>query len=81
MSDDENLIDDTNEITDDTTEGTTVALSETAAILANKEVERQRLQADVEAFLARGGQIDHVENNVIADVPKKPEVKYGGQPI
>ncbi|TVZ41216.1 hypothetical protein P886_0559 [Alteromonadaceae bacterium 2753L.S.0a.02] len=47
----------------------------------SKEAERRRLQAEVEAFLARGGKIDEIPPNVVADPPKKPESNYGGQPI
>ncbi len=43
--------------------------------------ERLRLQNEVEAFLASGGQIRHIPANVRADPPKKPESNYGGQPI
>ena len=46
-----------------------------------KEEERKRLEADIEAFLAKGGKIDHIEANVMADPPKKPTSNYGGQPI
>ena len=42
---------------------------------------RAQLDADVEAFLARGGKIQSVEANVMADPPKRPESNYGGQPI
>ena len=50
-------------------------------ILQNKERERQQLQADVEAFLARGGKISTIDANVLADPPRKPESSYGSQPI
>ncbi|WP_188149439.1 hypothetical protein [Teredinibacter waterburyi] len=46
-----------------------------------KDAERRRLQAEVDAFLARGGKINHIAANVVADPPKKPESNYGGQPI
>ena len=42
---------------------------------------RVQLDADVEAFLARGGKIQSVDANVMADPPKRPESNYGGQPI
>jgi hypothetical protein len=42
---------------------------------------REQLDADVEAFLARGGKIQSVDANVMADPPKRPESNYGGQPI
>ena len=40
-----------------------------------------KLQTDIEAFLARGGEIKTIDTNVLADPPKKPESNYGGQPI
>ena len=46
-----------------------------------KELERRRLQEEVEAFLSRGGMIRQIPANVRADPPKKPESNYGGQPI
>lgn len=42
---------------------------------------RNQLQSDVEAFLARGGTINEIPPNVVADPPKKPQSNYGGQPI
>lgn len=42
---------------------------------------REQLQHDVEAFLARGGHIDHVEQNVLADPPHRPVSDYGSRPI
>jgi hypothetical protein len=42
---------------------------------------RQQLAADVEAFLARGGSIQSIDMNVMADPPKAPQSNYGGQPI
>ncbi len=49
--------------------------------ISAKEAERRRLQAEIEAYLAKGGQIDRIPANVVADPPKKPESNYGGQPI
>lgn len=49
--------------------------------LSAKEVERARLQAEMEAFLASGGRINEIPANVVADPPKKPSSNYGGQPI
>ena len=42
---------------------------------------RVQLEADIEAFLAKGGKITSVAANVMADPPKKPQSNYGGQPI
>ncbi|MFT7559401.1 MAG: hypothetical protein ACI93R_001312 [Flavobacteriales bacterium] len=47
----------------------------------NKEVERQRIQSEVEQFLAGGGTIHAIDKNVVADPPKKPQSSYGSQPI
>jgi len=49
--------------------------------LNEKEVERQRLQAEIDAFISDGGTIRKIPANVLADPPKKPESNYGGQPI
>lgn len=42
---------------------------------------RASLQSDVEAFLARGGQIQQIDDNVMADPPRKPQSNYGSRPI
>lgn len=48
---------------------------------SEKELERKRLQDEIEAFLAQGGMIRQIPANMRSDVPKKPESNYGGQPI
>lgn len=48
---------------------------------AERRRAREQLEADVEAFLARGGKIQEVEVNVMADPPRAPQSNYGGQPI
>ena len=80
MSDDENLLDE-DDVVDSGPDDANVAFSEGALALVDKELERKRLQADVEAYLARGGTIERIDTNVMTDIPKKPESKYGGQPI
>ncbi|MEG0245217.1 MAG: transcriptional regulator SutA, partial [Pseudomonas sp.] len=35
----------------------------------------------MEEFLSRGGKVQEVEANVVADPPKKPDNKYGSRPI
>ena len=35
----------------------------------------------MEEFLARGGAVQEIEPNVVADPPKKPDSKYGSRPI
>ncbi len=42
---------------------------------------RSQLDADIEAFLSKGGAIDEIGVNVTADPPIKPVSKYGGRPI
>lgn len=51
------------------------------ASLANRTRIRDQLNADIEAFLSRGGAIVQVEDNVRADPPKKPDANYGSLPI
>ena len=46
-----------------------------------KQKERDALARAMEEFLARGGHIQEVEANVVADPPKKPDGKYGSRPI
>lgn len=49
--------------------------------LEAKEREREMLARQMEEFLARGGKVQQVDNNALADPPKKPEGKYGSRPI
>jgi|SRR5476649_2232591 hypothetical protein len=46
-----------------------------------KNKERDALARAMEEFLARGGKVQEVEANVVADPPKKPDNKYGSRPI
>ncbi|MFZ6048261.1 transcriptional regulator SutA [Pseudomonas sp. CR3202] len=46
-----------------------------------KQKERDALAKAMEEFLARGGKVQEVEPNVVADPPKKPDSKYGSRPI
>lgn len=46
-----------------------------------KNKERDALAKAMEDFLARGGKVQEVEANVVADPPKKPDNKYGSRPI
>ena len=57
------------------------AHSESLEPASSKELERQKLQSQIEEFLSRGGEIDKIEANVVVDPPKKPESNYGGQPL
>jgi hypothetical protein len=49
--------------------------------IASRQKARDELEAQIAAFLARGGQINEVPANVTADPPKKPTPDYGGRPI
>lgn len=49
--------------------------------LEAKQREREMLARQMEEFLARGGKVQQVDNNALADPPKKPEGKYGSRPI
>ncbi|MBV6289496.1 transcriptional regulator SutA [Pseudomonas aegrilactucae] len=46
-----------------------------------KQKERDALARAMEEFLSRGGKVQEVEANVVADPPKKPDNKYGSRPI
>ncbi len=46
-----------------------------------KEAERARIQAEIAAFLNKGGQITCVDTDAMSDPPKAPASNYGGQPI
>ena len=47
---------------------------------AARDEMRQSMEDDVAAFLARGGQITQVDDNVMADPPRKPQTNYGSRP-
>lgn len=66
---------------DSTVNADDVITSDSVAVLANKERERLKIQSDIESFLASGGKINAIDNNVVADPPKKPDSNYGSQPI
>lgn len=42
---------------------------------------RQEVSSQIAEFLARGGSINEVEPNVMADPPRKPSTAYGSRPI
>ena len=42
---------------------------------------RTELTDQIEAFLAKGGAINHIDPNVMADPPRKPQSNYGSRPI
>ena len=43
--------------------------------------ERDALAKAMEEFLARGGAVQEIEPNVVADPPTQPDSKYGSRPI
>jgi len=49
--------------------------------VASRERIRRQMEADVEAFLARGGAIYHIDPHVMADPPRRPVSAYGSRPI
>ena len=57
-----------------------VAAAASASLAARNKV-RQSMQADIEAFLAKGGKIQTIDDNVMADPPRKPTSSYGSRPI
>ncbi|MGB3596574.1 MAG: hypothetical protein WBA27_06165 [Pseudomonas neustonica] len=46
-----------------------------------KDRERDELARQMEEFLSRGGKVQEIDSNVVADPPKKPDSKYGSRPI
>ncbi len=46
-----------------------------------KQKDRDALALAMEEFLNRGGKVQEIEPNVVADPPKKPDSKYGSRPI
>ena len=80
MSEDEQELDDSDLVEAD--DGVSLMDDNTVdSNLTAKEAERQRIQAEIEAFLKQGGQITQVDNTVMTDPPRRPESNYGGQPI
>lgn len=59
------------------------AATDDALVSSAEEKEKLRLAmaAEVEAFLSRGGKIQEVGANVMADPPRKPQTSYGSRPI
>lgn len=49
--------------------------------VAEKRRMREKLQADIDAFLRNGGAVQTVEDNYRADPPRKPDIQYGSSPI
>lgn len=57
------------------------SLDDDQGSITARQAIRDKLQSDIEAFLASGGKINEIPPNVISDPPRKPESNYGGQPI
>ena len=51
------------------------------ASMEAKEREREMLARQIEEFMARGGKVQQIDDNVVSDPPRKPESKYGSRPI
>ena len=49
--------------------------------LAARNKMREAMQSEIEAFLAQGGKIQQIDDNVMSDPPKKPVSNYGSRPI
>lgn len=49
--------------------------------LEAKAREREMLERQIAEFIARGGQVQEIDSNVVSDPPKKPDSKYGSRPI
>lgn len=90
---DEPLEDEDTELTDDTetaaesdeeeisAEDLAAAAASAHSSLAARNKMRESMQADIEAFLAKGGKIQQIEDNIMADPPRKPVSNYGSRPI
>ena len=78
-SDDE--VDDTDDADDVSPEDLVAAAASTHSSLDAHNKVRNAMQAEIEAFLAKGGKIQKIEDNVMADPPKKPTSNYGSRPI
>ena len=56
-----------------------VAAAASASLAARNKV-RESMQAEIEAFLARGGKIQTIDDNVMADPPRKPDFQLWQPP-
>lgn len=54
--------------------------AETRSVASRAKL-RSKMNDDVEAFLKKGGKIQEIEPNVMADPPRKPVSNYGSRPI
>lgn len=72
---------DAEEVDDVSAEDLAAAAASAHSSLAARNKIRESLQSEIEAFLARGGKIQQVGDNVMSDPPKKPTSNYGSRPI
>lgn len=73
--------DSSSESSSENEEDLAAAAASTNSSLAARNKVRESMAADVEAFLARGGQIQQIDDNVMSDPPRKPTSNYGSRPI
>jgi len=52
-----------------------------ARTVASRERIRRQMEEDMQAFLSKGGAIQHIAPNVLGDPPRKPSTSYGSRPI
>ncbi|MFT7389154.1 MAG: hypothetical protein ACI8VC_002419 [Candidatus Endobugula sp.] len=64
-----------------TVDGVDTDLLISQSSMTDKMEERNRLNQEIERFLAVGGTINEVDDDVMGDPPRKPENKYGSHPI
>lgn len=72
---------DAEDIDDTSAEDLAAAAASAHSSLAARNKIREAMQSEIEAFLAKGGKIQQVDNNVMSDPPKKPTSNYGSRPI
>lgn len=49
--------------------------------IASRQKLRSQMDNEIEAFLQKGGSINEIKPNVMADPPRKPTSNYGSRPI
>ena len=49
--------------------------------VASRERIRRQMEEDMQSFLSKGGAIQRIAPNVLADPPRKPSTAYGSRPI
>ena len=83
MNDDAFNEDESNETADEQVEDSKAAADDDIEYgsQAARDSLRKTMAADVAAFLARGGSIEEVAPDVMADPPRKPQTNYGSRPI